>query len=170
MQLTKSFKIDEFTKSAGIIINPTDEQIHCIQILCDEILQPIRNIFGKVQVNAGLRTTKTTEKLIKQGYAASQTSDHIAWSKDNPTGTGAADITLDHDLQEVFDWIIDEKYHLCKQIIYYPSQKFIHVSNHYNLIFTQKDPTLEKNRVLISKNKKLIPYPRRPLIKLKTII
>lgn len=163
MQLSPNFRLSEFTTSAGIVIRPTPEQIFCISVLCENILQPVRNIWGPVKITSGLRNQRSYLALKKKGYPASETSDHFAWGTVNPKGTGAADFVVSGaKMKEVFHWLIDQHYKHAGQIIYYPKKNFIHVSNHPNEIFKMKDTRPEENRVLTYSNGKFKPYPRRP--------
>jgi uncharacterized protein YcbK (DUF882 family) len=159
MKLTKNFELEEFLKSAGIIIEPTNEQIFCMQTLCTNVLQPIRDIMGPVVVTSGLRNVKTTSALIKQGYPASTSSDHYAWSEGNPKATGAADFyCLRKDTLGVFDWIIHSIMDSVGQVIYYPDKNFIHVSNRFSKIFCMADTRKEETRIMIYKNGNFVPY------------
>lgn len=163
MRLTKNFDLSEFVVSAGIKIKPTDEQLFCLDKLCKNILQKIRDKFGLVKITSGLRNMESHNKLIRQGYKASRTSDHFAWSSANPIGTGAADfIVPGKNMLKVFHWIIDNLFDKCGQIIYHEDENFIHISNHLNEIFIKKEIRPETRTVMISKNGILQAYPRRP--------
>jgi len=53
MNLSKNFTLQELTKSdtavrKGIDNNPNSDQIAKLQLLCDNILQPVRDHFGPV--------------------------------------------------------------------------------------------------------------------------
>ena len=153
MKLTHDFHLSEFTTSAGIVITPTEEQIFCIHTLAKDILQPIRDRWGRLTITSGLRNIKSYKELIRQGYPASKTSDHFAWCKAKPTGTGAADFTVYvYNLKNVFDWVIDNLYYKCGQIIYYPNKHIIHVSNRFDKIFKMPDPRDDERRLLIYEN------------------
>jgi len=163
MKLTRNFNLSEFTTSAGIIIKPTDEQIFCIDKLCKNILQKVRDKFGTIQITSGLRDKASYDRLVQKGYPASRTSDHFAWSSVNPKGTGAADIVISSENTiKVFHWIIDNLYDYLGQVIYYEDKNFIHVSNHFNEIFNMTDTRVESTRVMTYKNGRFISYPREP--------
>jgi hypothetical protein len=163
MQLTHNFNLDEFTVSAGLTITPSDEQIFCIDKLCRNILQKVRDKFGSIKVTSGLRNEESYKKLVEQGYPASKTSDHFAWSTINPIGTGAADIVIPgEDTLKVFHWMIDTLYSRCGQIIYYEDNNFIHVSNNFNEIFMKPETRPETRNVMTSRNGRFFPYARRP--------
>ena len=61
MELTRNFTLEELTKSdtairKGINNNPNAEQIEKLKILCEKILQPVRDHFGRVKVTSGYRS------------------------------------------------------------------------------------------------------------------
>jgi len=60
MELTRNFTLQELTKSDtairhGIDNNPNADQIEKLKILCEKILQPVRDHFGRVKVTSGFR-------------------------------------------------------------------------------------------------------------------
>lgn len=149
--MTKNFKLSEFTICAGEIIKPTDEQIFCIEVLCKNLLQPIRDTFGSMNITSGLRDERTNNILKQKGYPASSTSDHMAWSTGNPKGTGAADfVCINNKMDDIFKWIIKNLSSNFRQVIYYPDKNFIHVSNAFDKIFAKPDTILSSNRILIN--------------------
>lgn len=160
-RLSENFWLSEFTRSADINIVPTDQQKYCLNILANEILQPIRDKFGPVVITSGLRNKDSYEKLLEEGYPASKMSDHFAWSSINPKGTGAADFYCSDknmmlcagggSMGYVFDWIITNLYYKCRQMIFYPDMNVIHVSNHFNSIFKMSDTIAKENKVLIKR-------------------
>ena len=61
MELTRNFTLSELTKSdtairKGINNNPNAEQIEKLKTLCEKILQPVRDHFGRVKVTSGFRS------------------------------------------------------------------------------------------------------------------
>ena len=61
MELTRNFTLEELTKSdtairKGINNNPNPEQIEKLKTLCEKILQPVRDHFGRVKVTSGFRS------------------------------------------------------------------------------------------------------------------
>ena len=62
MQLSKSFTLNELTKSQeatrlGIDNTPNEEQIQNLKILCEKILQPLRDYYGMpVSISSGYRS------------------------------------------------------------------------------------------------------------------
>ena len=77
MHLTKNFTLEELTKSETALRfdldnEPNDEQLSNLVALCECVLQPVRDHFGKgVKVNSGLRTPEVNAKV-----GGSKTSDH----------------------------------------------------------------------------------------------
>ena len=61
MNLTRNFSLLELTKSdtairKGIDNNPNADQIEKLKLLCENILQPVRDHFGRVKVTSGFRS------------------------------------------------------------------------------------------------------------------
>ena len=77
MNLSKSFTLNELTKSQealrlGIANIPNEEQILNLKILCEKILQPIRDFYGMpVSVSPGFRSPELCKAI-----GSSSTSQH----------------------------------------------------------------------------------------------
>jgi len=77
VHLTNNFTLEELTKSETALRfdldnEPNDEQLANLVALCECVLQPVRDHFGKgVKVNSGLRTPEVNAKV-----GGSKTSDH----------------------------------------------------------------------------------------------
>ena len=61
MQLSRNFSLPELTKSdtairKGIDNEPNADQIDKLKALCENILQPVRDQFGRVKVTSGYRS------------------------------------------------------------------------------------------------------------------
>ena len=61
MQLTRNFSLQELIKSdtairKGIDNNPNADQVEKLKTLCEKILQPVRDHFGRVKVTSGFRS------------------------------------------------------------------------------------------------------------------
>ena len=61
MQLSKNFSLAEMIKSQtaerkGIANEPDDNQVYAMSLLCENILQPIRDEFGSFIVSSGFRS------------------------------------------------------------------------------------------------------------------
>lgn len=77
MQLTNNFSLHEMTKSEtairlGMENTPSDEVIANLRALCEQVLQPVRDHYGKgVKVNSGYRAPE-----VNAAVGGSKTSDH----------------------------------------------------------------------------------------------
>ena len=77
MKLSKNFSLNEMTKSQtalrrGIDNEPDEEVIQNLKSLCENVLQPVREHFGKpVSINSGFRS-----KALNTAIGGSTTSDH----------------------------------------------------------------------------------------------
>jgi len=77
MNLTKNFTLEEMTKSEtalrhGMDNTPGENEIGNLKLLCEKVLQPVRDHFGKgVKVNSGFRHPDVNAKV-----GGSRTSDH----------------------------------------------------------------------------------------------
>jgi len=77
MNLSKNFKLSELIKSEtatrlDIDNTPNEEQIESLRLLCENILQPVRDHFGKpVKISSGFRCS-----ALNQATGGSATSDH----------------------------------------------------------------------------------------------
>jgi hypothetical protein len=77
MNLSKNFTLNELTKSETAIRldidnTPNEEQIESLRLLCENILQPVRDHFGKpVKISSGFRCA-----ALNQAAGGSATSDH----------------------------------------------------------------------------------------------
>ena len=77
MNLSANFKLSELIKSEtatrlDIDNTPNDEQIESLRLLCENILQPVRDHFGKpVKISSGFRCS-----ALNQATGGSATSDH----------------------------------------------------------------------------------------------
>ena len=77
MNLTANFTLEELVKSEtalrkGIPNDPTPEVIESLKTLAEQVLQPVRNHYGKgVKVNSGYRSPD-----VNAAVGGSRTSDH----------------------------------------------------------------------------------------------
>lgn len=72
MRFTKHFSLEEMTKtSTGIQNIPDEEQICRMRVLCEKVLQPLRDWYNKpIIVTSGFRSYKVNKKV--GGVASSQ--------------------------------------------------------------------------------------------------
>ena len=98
MQLSRNFSLQELIKSdtairKGIDNNPNADQIEKLKALCENILQPVRDHFGRVKVTSGFRSP-----ILCQAIGSSANSQHAK--------AEAADFEcIGVDNAELFDWI-----------------------------------------------------------------
>ena len=98
MNLSRNFTLLELTKSdtairLGIDNQPNADQIDKLKMLCERVLQPVRDHFGRVKVTSGFRSS---ELCVAIGSSAN--SQHAK--------AEAADFeVLGVDNAEVADWI-----------------------------------------------------------------
>jgi len=77
MNLTKNFTLEEMIKSETALRHdmdntPGEKEIGNLKLLCEKVLQPVRDYFGKgVKVNSGFRHPDVNAKV-----GGSRTSDH----------------------------------------------------------------------------------------------
>ena len=137
MKLTQNFSLSELTRSQtatrkGIENQPHDEQLANLVALCECVLQPIRDHFGKsVRISSGLRVPE-----LNAAIGGSTTSDHCRGM--------AADIEVPPvDNLELARWIEGSGLAFRQLILEYydgtPDSGWIHVSY---------DPADNKRQVL----------------------
>ena len=98
MQLSRNFSLQELTKSdtairKGIDNQPNADQIDKLKTLCEKILQPVRDQFGRVKVTSGYRSPELCVAI-----GSSLTSQH--------SKAEAVDFeVMGVDNAEVADWV-----------------------------------------------------------------
>ena len=98
MNLSRNFTLSELTKSdtairKGINNNPNAEQIEKLKALCENILQPVRDHFGRVKVTSGFRSEELCIAIgssVNSQHAKAEAADFECNGVDNA---------------ELFDWI-----------------------------------------------------------------
>ena len=148
-QVSTNFKLSEFIisesfehihKSKAIdIVTMLPFQIYLVEQLAQNLLQPIRDEFGPLQITSSYRNDQIFNAMKLTGYKPSPTTDHSFGDQlVNWKGSGAADIVpLDAHIQDVFDWVISMNLR-CNQIIMYPDKGFIHIANPKHALFNGK--------------------------------
>ena len=101
MNLTTNFSLHELTKSEtalrmGFDNTPGEAEVANLKLLCEKVLQPVRDHFGKgVKVNSGYRSPESNAAV-----GGSRTSDHCKGQ--------AADIEIPGvPNAELAQWIMD---------------------------------------------------------------
>ena len=126
MNLTKNFTLEEMIKSETALRHdmdntPGEKEIGNLKLLCEKVLQPVRDHFGKgVKVNSGFRHPDVNAKV-----GGSRTSDH--------TRGQAADIEIPGvPNAELAEWIKDNLDYRQLILEYYqigvPDSGWVHVS------------------------------------------
>ena len=136
MNLSANFTLKELTKSdtatrLGLDNTPDEATIENLKLLCQEVLQPIREHFGKsVTVNSGYRSPESNAAV-----GGSKTSDHCKGQ--------AADIEIDGiPNPELAKWIMDNLDYTQLILEFYtqgqPNSGWVHVSYDPNNIKMQE--------------------------------
>ena len=126
MKLTANFSLAEMTKSETALRHdignaPDADQIENLTILCERVLQPVRERFGlPVRVNSGFRSVEVN---IKAG--GSETSDHCKGMAADIEIPGVANADL-------AQWIVDNMQFRQVILEFYtpgvPDSGWVHVS------------------------------------------
>ena len=125
MQLSRNFTLSELSKSEpairkGINNNPNAEQIEKLKALCENILQPVRDHFGRVKITSGFRSAELCVAIgssINSQHAKAEAADFECVGVDNA---------------ELADWIKDNLPYDQLIVEYYtpgePNSGWIHCS------------------------------------------
>ena len=106
MVLTKSFTLNELTKSQeatrlGINNIPNEEHIKNLKILCEKILQPIRDFYGMpVSISSGYRSVALCEAIgssSKSQHTKGQAADFEVFGITNKQLADFVVQNLDYD-------------------------------------------------------------------------
>lgn len=100
MNLSKNFTLAEFTKSQtalrqGIDNIPEEKHLSAAKLLCENVLQKVREHFGPVSINSGYRGPKLNEAV-----GGAKTSQHCNGEAADIEVPGVANA-------EVAQWIVD---------------------------------------------------------------
>ena len=118
MNLSKSFTLNELVKSQtaereGINNNPGETQIEALQRLCENILQPVRDHFGKpVTVSSGFRSGELSLKVgssVKSQHTVGQAADFEIFGISNQDVAHWIDKNLDYDQLILEFWNPEDK-------------------------------------------------------------
>jgi len=126
MNLSANFSLHELTKSEtalrmGFDNTPDDEATENLRLLCEKVLQPVRDHFGKgVKVNSAYRSPESNAAV-----GGSKTSDHCKGM--------AADIEIPGVANaELAQWIMDNLEYTQLILEFYtpgiPDSGWVHVS------------------------------------------
>ena len=91
MNLSRNFTLQELIKSDTAIRldinnNPNSGQIEKLKALCENILQPVRDHFGRVKVTSGFRSEQLCLKIgssVNSQHAKAEAADFEVMGTDN---------------------------------------------------------------------------------------
>ena len=91
MNLSRNFTLKELIKSDTAIRmdidnNPNADQIEKLKSLCENILQPVRDHFGRVKVTSGFRSEQLCIKInssVNSQHAKAEAADFEVMGTDN---------------------------------------------------------------------------------------
>lgn len=142
MQLTKNFSLHEMIKSEaaarhGIDNTPDDEALENLTVLCENVLQPIRDALGPVKVNSGYRGPQ-----VNAAVGGSKKSDHMKGM--------AADIEIPGMANaDLADWIAENLEYTQLILEFYtpgvPDSGWVHVSYDPSDLKHQKLTAMREN-------------------------
>ena len=136
MNLSANFSLKELTRSdtatrLGIDNTPDQKTIDNLKMLCEKVLQPVRDHFGKtVTVTSGFRSSETN-----QATGGSKSSDHVKGQ--------AADIEIAGvPNAELAQWIMDNLEYSQLILEFYtqgiPDSGWVHVSYNPDKLIKQE--------------------------------
>ena len=105
MKLTENFSLHEMTKSEtalrhGLDNSPGEQEIENLRRLCEHVLQPIRDAYGRgVKVNSGFRHPD-----VNAAVGGSRTSDHTRGMAADIEIPGVANYDLAKYIEDYFDY------------------------------------------------------------------
>jgi hypothetical protein len=93
-RLTANFTLAELTKTRFALDNtPSPKVVENLQLLCEKVLQPLRDAVGPVNVTSGYRS-----KVVNEAVNGARNSDHL-WGY-------AADLqSPDGNHRKLYDWL-----------------------------------------------------------------
>ncbi len=105
MKLSRNFTLQELIKSdtairKGIDNNPNADQIEKLKTLCETILQPVRDHFGRVKVTSGYRSPELCAAIgssVNSQHAKAEAADFEVMGTDNAELADWINKNLDYD-------------------------------------------------------------------------
>ena len=105
MNLSRNFTLQELIKSDTAIRldinnNPNSGQIEKLRLLCENILQPVRDHFGRVKVTSGFRSAQLCIKIgssVNSQHANAEAADFECMGTDNAELADWINKNLDYD-------------------------------------------------------------------------
>jgi len=105
MNLSRNFSLQELIKSdtairKGINNNPSSGQIEKLKELCENVLQPVRDHFGRVKVTSGFRSEDLCVAIgssVNSQHAKAEAADFEVMGTDNAELADWIYMNLDFD-------------------------------------------------------------------------
>ena len=105
MNLSRNFSLHELIKSdtairKGIDNNPNPDQIDKLKVLCEKVLQPVRDHFGRVKVTSGFRSPELCQAIgssVNSQHARAEAADFEVMGTDNAELADWINQNLDYD-------------------------------------------------------------------------
>jgi len=105
MNLSRNFTLQELIKSdtairKGIDNNPNADQVEKLKLLCERVLQPVRDHFGRVKVTSGYRSPElcvAIGSLINSQHAKAEAVDFECIGVDNAEVADWVHVNLETD-------------------------------------------------------------------------
>ena len=105
MNLSRNFTLQELIKSdtairKGIDNNPNADQVEKLKLLCERVLQPVRDHFGRVKVNSGYRSPELCVAIgssINSQHAKAEAVDFECIGVDNAEVADWVHVNLETD-------------------------------------------------------------------------
>ena len=100
MQLSKNFTLEELTHTDKDILRvaniPSDKQVLKLKELCETLLQPIRDKFGRIYITSGFRS-----KAVNRAVGGKYYSQHTK-------GEATDIVPLNAKIDRVMAWVVNE--------------------------------------------------------------
>jgi len=105
MNLSRNFTLQELIKSdtairKGIDNNPNADQVEKLKLLCERVLQPVRDHFGRVKVTSGYRSPELCVAIgssINSQHAKAEAVDFECIGVDNAEVADWVHVNLETD-------------------------------------------------------------------------
>jgi hypothetical protein len=105
MNLSRNFTLQELIKSdtairKGIENNPNADQVEKLKLLCERVLQPVRDHFGRVKVTSGYRSPELCVAIgssINSQHAKAEAVDFECVGVDNAEVADWVHVNLETD-------------------------------------------------------------------------
>ena len=117
MRLTEHFTLEEFQASStaskyGIENLATEFHAENIKILCEKVLEPLREYVGRpINITSGYRSAELNKKMKEEGYHVAANSQHMQGQAADIVIHGMSNediIEAFHDAEIEVDQLIDE--------------------------------------------------------------